>query len=250
MKKPKNYMIFRKHRTQAIRSLNNVYVINSIARNSLKQSKIELESQKNAKLQYEVPIVSGEIIKVARRKSKIISLLNEAICCDLYSQSLITSVAITEDYLSKSLFTILIWYPQKLSNITIGEDRKIELSLVINSKSIEELLQKVIFNNINSVFYASPRKYFEKIENILSIILPLKIKSQFSENKATRDLLLHNSGIINSMYLAKSGNLARGTEGETIPLNSNYFDNSLRCMKKIITSSYSQLLKKYGNTSK
>lgn len=244
MRKSKNYMTFRKPRTRAIRALNNLYVINTIARNSLKEAKQNLKSHKNAKLHYEVPVVSGETIVVARRKSKIISLLKEAINRDLYSQTLIAAVATTEDYLSKSLTTILTWYPQKLSS---GEGKKVDFSLVLESEDIDKLIQKVIFNQIYSIFHSSPIKYFEALKKIFAINFSVKLKQEFSEVKATRDLLVHNSGVINSLYLKKSGKLARGKEGEIIPLNESYFNNGLRCMKKVVTTTYSQLLKKYGN---
>lgn len=244
MKKQRYYMTFRRPRTRTIKALNNLSVINTIARNSLREVKTNLQCQRSVKLRYKVPVVSGETITVARRKSKIISLLDKAINRDLYSQSLITAVAITEDYLSKSLATILEWYPQKLS---VYGDKKVDLTLILDSENKEELLQRIIFKVVYSIFYPSPAKYFETIEEILAITYQDPIKKQFSEIKATRDLLVHNSGIVNSIYLAKSKDLARGSEGEVIPLDNNYFDNSLRCMKRIISKTYSQLLQKYGN---
>ncbi len=239
-------MIFRKPRTRGIKALNNLYVVNTIVQNSLKEAKDNLKSKKIAKLHYEIPVVTGETIAVARRKSKIIRLLDEAINRDLYSQALIAAVALTEDYLSKSLATILSWYPQKLPN---SDNKKIDFSLILNTKNKDELIQRIIAKYIDSIFYSSPAKYFETIQKMLAITFPDKIKEQFSEIKATRDLLVHNSGIINSLYLTKSSKLARGAEGETVLLNNNYFDNSLRCMKKIITSTYLQLLEKYGDNT-
>lgn len=62
--------------------------------------------------------------------------------------------------------------------------------------------------------------------------------------------MVHNGGAINSLYLQKAGTKARATEendGELIPLDAEYFDNSIRNMKKLVTSIYSKLQKKYGN---
>lgn len=237
-------MTFRRPRTQTIKALNNLSVVNTIAQNSLKEARDNLKSKKIAKLHYEIPVVTGETIVVARRKSKIISLLEKAVNRDLYRQALITAVAITEDYLFKSLMTILLWYPQKIPN---SGEKKIDFSLILSTKDKDELIQNIIVKYINSIFYSSPEKYFETIKKILAITFPDKIKKQFLEIKATRDLLVHNNGIVNFLYLKKSGKYARGIEGKIIFLNNNYFDDSLCCMKRIITTTYSQLLKKYGN---
>jgi len=241
--KPRNHMIFRRPRTKAIRTLNNIYVMNTIARSSLKEARNDLRSDRLKRLNFEVPTVSGETITIAKRKTKVLSLLDEAIDRDLYSQSIITAVAVTEAYLVKSLTTILTWFPDKLS----AEQKKIDFSLVLESDDLNEVILRVVQRQVYSVFYTSPRKYFEYMEKAFAFELPQEVKEQYAEVKATRDILVHNSGEVNDLYLSKAGNRARAEEGELIPLDSEYFEQSIRTMKALVTRVYTKLLKKYGN---
>lgn len=241
--KPRNYLRFRLPRNRAIRTLNNIFVINTIARRSLQEARTNLCSDRVKRLNFEVPTVSGETITFAKRKSQVLSLLDEAIDRDLYSQSLITAVAVTESYLVTSLRTILTWFPEKLS----AGQKKIDFSLVLESDDLDEVILRVVQRQVDSVFYASPRKYLEYMEEAFAFEIPQKVKEQYAEVKATRDILVHNSGKVNDSYLSKAGDRARAEEGELIPLDSEYFDESIRAMKTLVTRVCTRLLKKYGN---
>ncbi len=52
--------------------------------------------------------------------------------------------------------------------------------------------------------------------------------------KATRDLLIHNSGIVNKTYLDKAGKMARYTVGEQVVIDSSYFSDCWLLAKKLI----------------
>ncbi len=242
-KKPRNYRIFRRPRTIAIKTLNNIYVINTIARRSLKEARSDLRSDRVKRLRFEVPTVRGETITVAKRKSKVLYLLNEAIDRDLYSQSIITAVAVTEAYLVTSLTTILNKFPEKLS----AGQKKIDFSIVLESDDLDEVISRVVKKQVDSVFYDSPQKYLEYMEKAFAFEIPQKVKEQYAEAKATRDILVHNSGEVNDSYLCKAGDRARAEEGELISLDSEYFDQSIRAMKELVLRVYTRLLKKYGN---
>ncbi len=243
MEKQTNYLIFRKPRTQAIHTLNNIYVVTAISRQALDKEIKELEPRQKVKFNFPIPVVSGETISVTRKKPKILDLLKHAKNRGLYGQALISGAAITEDYLMKSLLIILINYPQKIT--LLGKEKKFDIDLLFNSSSVAEVLKKIIIEKVNSLFYSSPAEYFKKIEEVLSVKFPQEAVKYFSEIKATRDIVVHNGGIINSLYLLKSGALARGAEGEEITLNLDYISDAFSYMKQIISTTCSQLLKKY-----
>ena len=226
-----------------MKALNNICVINKIARNSLIDAKSQLETGPKTKLNYEIPNISGDCITVARRRSKILSLLSKTINKDFFKQSIISAVATTEDYLITILTIILRLYPDKLTS----GDKKVDLSLVLDSENIDELLDRLVEKRIHSAFYESPAKYLHFIEDTLSISIPKKRKDMYIEIKATRDILVHNDGVVNSSYLRKANKMARAKENENIPINSEYFDECISCMKAIISSTYVRLLKKYGD---
>lgn len=243
IKRQKNYMTFRRPRTRTIKALNNIYVINTISRQALVDYRGSLQTISLRKVGFDIPVVSGERIVVTRRKSKIFQLLDEVITHDLYKQALVSAVTVVEDYLIQMLNIILKWYPEKLS---IGE-RRIDVTMVVEAESLDEVLQKIIEKQINSAFYTSPSKYFEYIERTLAVKLPRNVKASYVEYKASRDVLIHNSGIANSIYIRKAGKLARAKAGEKIPMDESYFNNFIRGMKSLVTAVYKRLLDKYGD---
>jgi hypothetical protein len=120
--------------------------------------------------------------------------------------------------------------------------------LILEAYSIDEVLNEVIANHIHSAFYASPMKYFQYIEETLSISIPRDQKATYSEIKATRDIYVHNGGVANKLYLQKAGKLARAENGDLLPLDEHYFASAISCMKNIILSVYRGLLDKYGRS--
>jgi len=240
-KKQRNFMLFRRPRTRAIRGLNNIYVINTLSRNSLASAKEQL-TRERGKLDFEVPSVSGERIVTARNRGKILRLLDKAIGRDLITQALVAAVALTENYLADMLRLIFRGYPEKLG----GKDKTIDLDLVLAADSLDDVLSAVIERQIHSVFYDRPEKYFSYLDSVLSVCIDEHLKETYAEVKATRDILVHNNGVVNAIYRRKAGKRARASEGELIPIDDAYFDTAIRSMKELIQSVYSQLLGKFG----
>lgn len=248
-KRQTNYMTFRKPRTRAVKALNNIYVVTTLTINALADVKAQMQSAGGLKLKFEVPVVSGERIVVPRRRTKIMQLLDNAIARDLYKQSLITAVATTEDYLTRTLAIILRWFPHKLK-LTVAASQtepRINLDLILEVQDMDDLFARIIERRLVSVFYASPQQYFDYIQSVLAFELPDDVKAGYAEAKGTRDLLVHNSGVVNQVYLRKAGARARAAEGETIPLDDQYFSESIRHMKRVVTKVYSSCLDKYGD---
>ena len=57
--------------------------------------------------------------------------------------------------------------------------------------------------------------------------------ARYYELKATRDLLVHGNRKINSIYVEKAGTQKRGKVGDSIMVDSDYFDSSLAIMKQL-----------------
>ncbi len=239
-----NYRLFRRPRTRAIRELNNSFVVTGIARNAVEVARQTLQSGPRTKLRFSIPTVRNEQVVVARNRSKILSLLEQAAARDLFAQSLVPTVAVTEGYLADMLRVVLRAFPNKLA-VT---DKKVDLAVVLDAEDLDDLLEGVISNQIHSAFYTSPSKYFEYIERTLSISLPANRKVMYSEVKATRDIYVHNGGIANRLYIQKAGALSRAEDGDPLPLDEDYFSSAITCMKGVIQSVYQSLLRKYGKS--
>lgn len=239
----KHFPIFEQPRTRAVRAINDIHVLNVLSSNALLEIKDEIENGKRNRIGFSVPGIKKGEITLKRRKEAVLGLLDSAVGRDLYKQSIIHMVAVVEDYLTTSLRTILELYPEKL-NI---HDKKIDLSLVLRSDSLNQLITRIVDNQIHSVFYATPEEYFEYVEKVLSVIIDDAIKREYIEIKASRDLLVHNAGIINAVYIRKAKNNARGKEGDALRLDSRYFDKATASVKKLIETIFKQLCEKYGN---
>lgn len=57
---------------------------------------------------------------------------------------------------------------------------------------------------------------------------------RFAEMKAARDLLIHNSGIVNKTYLDKAGPKARYTAGDQVMIDRPYFNDCWALAKKLV----------------
>jgi len=239
-----NYDLFREPRNRAIRELNNIFVVTQIAQEAVKDAHTTLQSGRRTKLRFSIPTVQREKIVAARNKSDILSLLEQTINRDLFAQALVPAVAVTEGYLADMLSIVLRAFPKKLGS----SEKKVDLPLVLESSDLEELLGKIISNQIYTAFYASPVKYFMYIEDTLSVSIPEARKKTYAEVKATRDICVHNGGVANKIYVEKSGDRARAEDGEPLPLDQTYFSSAIMGMKGIVQSAYSELLKKYGKS--
>jgi hypothetical protein len=245
-RQPRNYRLFSTLRNRAFRSLNNIYVLDQLATRALLSEKKELESGRKTKLNFEVPSIKGDFIETARKKEDIIQLLEEALENGLARNSLISAVAIIESYLADVLRCVLLAFPEKINK----KDKKVDFALILDVGDLNALLLRIIDREIYSVFFLAPERYFDYVENILSINIPQSAKDCYTEIKATRDLLVHNDGIINETYLRKAGKQARGGLGQRIPVDEMYIDQAFGIMKKLVKTLYSESVRKFGSSER
>ena len=85
------------------------------------------------------------------------------------------------------------------------------------------------------------------MKNTLKIAIPKPIENAYTEVKASRDVLVHNAGVINDLYLDKAGKLARGETGEALSLNDKYFDEAYLVLKEVVIVVHNLFLERYGD---
>ncbi|MBO9681471.1 MAG: hypothetical protein J7502_02155 [Flavisolibacter sp.] len=155
---------------------------------------------------------------------------------ELYENLLVTNISKFEGYIFKSLNEVIEAYPEKLQiNIAgISSVKNVPIEVVLSSSSHKEILSYLIKEKLVAISYAKPNDYLKFIEQALSVKLENNECFQdYIEMKATRDLIVHNSGIINDVYIVKSGKKGRGSVGERIIVDKSYFDMSIGTMKRI-----------------
>jgi hypothetical protein len=81
----------------------------------------------------------------------------------------------------------------------------------------------MIERELNELKYQQIDKWFSYLVNLVNKTSPdAHTLGQLAEAKATRDLLVHNNGVVNKIYMRKAGINARAKIGERIPLSGTY----------------------------
>lgn len=128
-------------------------------------------------------------------------------------------VTIVEAVLGDLLRQVIRKYPKK-----IGGKRSIPSSMVLSCSSIEELQMKTIDSILNELSYKSPREFAKECQGFLSVnMLECPSFHKFIELKATRDIYIHNLGIVNELYISKSESHSRASLGERLVVDTAYF---------------------------
>ena len=127
-------------------------------------------------------------------------------------------VMIVEATLGDLIRQVVFRYPNKLS-----AKRQLPLKKVLEAQSIEEVRLTAVNILIHELGYKSPKEFADEVEQILSVnLLECPSYHRYIEMKATRDILLHNQGIANEVYVAKAGSHARVVAGGRIPISQPY----------------------------
>lgn len=128
-------------------------------------------------------------------------------------------VTLIEAMLLDILRIIITKYPQKL-----GNKRQIDISIILSSNSLEEAKLYVVNKFINELAYQSPEDFVKDFEQITSInLFETPVTHRYKEIKTTRDIYIHNMGIVNEIYIKKAGSHARAKIGENLPIDIQYF---------------------------
>jgi len=128
-------------------------------------------------------------------------------------------VTIIEALLGDIVRIIILKYPNK-----IGSKRSVKSIDVLNCESIEEIHLKIANCILNELSYKSPTDFAEESRKILSVnLLECPAYHRYIEVKATRDIHIHNLGIVNELYLSKASTHVRAQLGEYLPVTIPYY---------------------------
>lgn len=154
---------------------------------------------------------------------------------DLYASLLATMLSSTESFLFDVLEHVLRLFPRKLTVTPQGNQvgKDIPISLLFDASDLAALISSVIQTRLHSLAYASPRQYLAYFKVVTGVNTEERAFRNFIEIKATRDLLIHNRGLINNVYLQKVGENARGSVGDLIEINEKYFKHAVAQLKRV-----------------
>jgi len=222
-------------RTQKQKFINNTYLWTALAIKSLKIIADD-NNYVSELLRFNVPSkkLKGKIIN--RKKEDIKCILNDAADKELYNALFTYVVAQFESFLTDIISLVLTYDKRKLRINCQGSDnnKKMDFSEVLDCTSYNDIINVIIEKQLCSLFYASPKKQIEYIQKVINFEIDEEKWNKWVECKATRDIIVHNAGIINKIYIEKTGSNARGIIGEEIVVDKLYFENLLVLSKSLI----------------
>jgi hypothetical protein len=150
-------------------------------------------------------------------------------------------VAVFETFTFSFLRSILLSYPQRLS------EKEIKFRVVLSVPDLTALIGRVVDHELNQLKYEKPSDWFAYLEGIAKLGSPGPAEiARISEIKAARDILEHNQGIANAVYITKAGKEARYREGGKIVIADAYHRSSWELLKKAVRDMAAAGMSKYA----
>ena len=139
-------------------------------------------------------------------------------------------VSAFEAFLFNFLHRLLLKNPWQLAK------SQLEFEIVLRAKDRDEVISGMILKQLNELKYNALREWFVAAERAVKLGCPSADEiDTLAEVKATRDILEHNSGVVNDIYRRKAGKKARYAVDDHIEINDTYHLESWRLIKKVVT---------------
>lgn len=153
---------------------------------------------------------------------------------DIYYSAFTLMVAAVEDYLFNIAKFILLYDYNRIKYTAQGINSTNSISIIdLIDNNKEDLIKRIIDERLTSLFYASPNKQLEYFTNALDINISNEIWNLWIESKARRDIIVHNSGIVNDTYLRKLNTPTNLTLGDEIVITDEYFKDTVSFFKRM-----------------
>jgi hypothetical protein len=215
------------------RDLNNIYIWTSFSRDALDKARTD----KGFTLQKRFRVPSTKRDKeIERTPEELQQIADRAVSKEIFFSVFVYAVAQVEAFVGDLLLELLRFDNRRLKTRVKGIDHtsKIDVNDLIDSSSREELIEEIIRKELVSLFYAAPSLQMEYFQAVTGVKLPDDIVASWIEIKATRDIIVHNSGVANTTYLRKADTKARAQDGEDLPMDEEYFGSALAIMKSFV----------------
>lgn len=128
---------------------------------------------------------------------------------------------------------IRLWlraFPQRLDH------RKLAASIVFAAKDIEEVRDQVIQQQVLDIAYRSLPDWFAFLQDLVNLNHPSKEEIEnLAEIKASRDVLVHNRGVVNSIYVDKAGARKHFDVGTKLEVPEPYHLGYWDLLRKVVS---------------
>ncbi len=176
---------------------------------------------------------------------RIVVLSQRYLAEELPSSTLEKSVAVLEEFLIGFYRLWLKSYPVPMAK------RQIAFDEIERLPDKEAIVERFVDRVIRELAYKGPADWFKTLKETTKLGNPTDDEIRRScEIKATRDVLVHNQGIVNWLYLDKTGALARFAEGQQVEIPHDYLVESTVLIRKIIEDMTAAAVAKHSRPEK
>jgi hypothetical protein len=227
---PVSIAIYKRH-IRLFRYLNDAWIFTKLMRPELKQRAAKLLASKSkAKKSYPVP-KGDRTVASKRRDSDIGEIFKAQYERGIFETNIVSIVSRVEAFIQDCIFIAIQDQPKKLA--IIAEKGSIPLDLFFEYSDRDDLLETYIALRCQDLMFGKPTEYLAKSAKVLSIEIDDEVAQSFIEMKASRDVIIHNRGSINQLYVEKAGRNARGTVGEELVVDARYFEHVIVSAKRL-----------------
>jgi hypothetical protein len=234
---------------EIVRELNNAHIFLEQAEPLLIDAKAKYEgSRSKSDRRYYVPSV-GRTKFAKRTDAELKSIYDHYISVGLFEAFLVNSLSRFESFLAEVLREFFSHYPLRLTERAPGVPACPDISPkeLIEASGKEQLLLHLIGEHIGNVFRQRPSVYLTYIVKLLGGKDDPSFLDYY-EIAATRDLVVHNSRVVNSLYLEKAGPKARAGLGEKLGVDQDYYYDVLAKLKRVSGAIKRDVEKKFGGS--
>jgi len=229
-----------------VRELNNAHIfLEEACARLLKGRDRFARSSSKAEKRYYVPSARRKFAK--RTDAEVMEIYDRYLATGLYEAFLVSTLSRFESFLADVLTAFFLAYPMRITERVQGIPACPDVSAadIINADDKDELMRMIIQEHMEQVFRQRPSDYMKYVVEIIGVQAD-KSFMDYYEIAATRDLVVHNSGVINGLYMQKAGKKARGDLGDRLTVDKEYFYGALAKMKKVSGAIKRDVEKKYN----
>ncbi|MDZ4658330.1 MAG: hypothetical protein SH868_12195 [Bythopirellula sp.] len=148
-------------------------------------------------------------------------------------------VSVLERFVSDFLSLWLTEYPNSLSG------KELKFKTVLDATDKNKIVATVVEKELLELAYQRISDWFLYLEKIAQLGCPISDQiERLTEIKASRDVLVHNNGIVNSVYVGKSMGRARFVDGDKLVLPEDYHRDSWELIKQVVKDVSNAAIKK------
>jgi hypothetical protein len=161
----------------------------------------------------------------------------------LMSSSFQHFVSLFEDFFFELLRYWLAAYPGSLSK------KQVEMGAVLKAPNKSAIVLTVVDKELNELKYERLADWFAYLEMLTNLGCPTADEiEKLAEIKASRDILVHNNGIANAIYVSKAGTWARYRDGERLEIPERYHRTSWEAINKVVRDVSAAAIAKIGHS--